>query len=60
MNALPPARKGTAYSTALMHVLAPLGKGEGEMGTAAGSCWEAAGVWCLFGDLGNINWIHPT
>lgn len=60
MNRLPSAHKGTAHSTALMHVLAPLGKGEGEMGTALGLCWEAAAMWWLFGDLGNINWIHLT
>lgn len=50
---LPSAHKGTAHSTALVQVLAPLGKGEGEMGTAVGSCWEAVATWWLFGDLGN-------
>lgn len=53
MNALPSAHKGTAHSTALMNALVPLGKGEGEMGTAVGSCWEAFAMWWLFGDLGN-------
>lgn len=55
MNLLPSAYKGTAHSTALMHVLVPLGKGEGDMGTAVGSCWETLATWWPFGDLGNIN-----